>query len=65
MLLAIDAVDQLLAKLVAEFAAGETQRPQRTLLARQLFTLHKAVQRRHATGDLRVINAVVQLRHDI
>ena len=64
-LLAVNAVHQLLTQLIAELPAGKAQRAQRALLSGQLFSLHKAVKRNHAAGDLRIVDAVVELRYDI
>ncbi len=63
-LLPVDAVHQGLAHLIAEIALGEAYRPQRPLLPDQLFALHQAVKRDKPTSDLRIVNAVVKLRHD-
>ena len=64
-LLTIDSVHQQLTKLIAKLTAGKAGCPQRALLPHQLFPLHKAVERHHAPGNLRVVNAVVELRDNI
>ncbi|CDA03242.1 unknown [Klebsiella variicola CAG:634] len=64
-LLTVNTVHQLLAQAVAELAAGKAQSAQRALLTHQLFTLHKAVQRDHAAGHRRIVNAVIELRDDV
>ncbi|MNP40954.1 hypothetical protein D3C76_1346270 [compost metagenome] len=63
-LLPVDAVHQGLAHLIAEKALGKADRPQRPLLADQLFALHQAIKCNKPAGELRIVNAVVELGYD-
>lgn len=49
---------------ILEKALREANRPQGPLLSRQLFPLHQAIQGDKTPGDVRIVNAVIKLRHD-
>ena len=63
-LLPVNAIYQSLAGNVIKKTLREAYRPQGPLLSRQLFPLHQAVKGDKPARDLRIVNAVIELRHD-